>query len=168
MTGPRLVQTDTGPARAWNVTALRTRFGEPVAPGMIGGRTSFAPVPVIKVPSSDSHIFLATRLDMVSSVVVIDIAAIDGMPVAQIADYAAMRALANTRPVSADAAAPTILSLFDPDGVRAPELTDFDLAYLRSLYDAGGNLPAVVKIGGVTRQLRKGEPASFETSLQRE
>jgi hypothetical protein len=78
------------------------------------GRLSLIPRGVIAAPASDSHVFLASRIDITASVVIIDLAAMDGMPVAQAADYAAMRALARTRPATRDSAASTILSLFDP------------------------------------------------------
>jgi len=47
----------------------------------------------------------------------------------------------------------SILTLFDSD---TPPLgmTEFDRAYLRSLYDGSPNLPAFRKISGTTRQLR--------------
>jgi hypothetical protein len=107
------------------------------------------------VPISDSKIFFATRLDIAQSVVVIDIKAIDGMSVVQIADYVTIRAFARTRPVSADASASTILSLFDKSAPAPRELTPFDLGYLSGLYASRGNLPASVKIGAVPREIRK-------------
>lgn len=95
-------------------------------------------------PNSDSRLFLASRLDITALVVVIDLAAIDGLSVDQIAAYAAMRVLARTRPARSGSASP-----------RPAGLTRFDFAYLRSLYEAGSNVPAAVKIGGIARTLRK-------------
>jgi hypothetical protein len=157
------IRNETGPVRAWNNTALHTRHGEADSgqlvrgPLMNDGALNLGPVRVTLVPSSDSRIFLASRIDIEASVIVIDIAAIDRMSIDQIADYAAMRALARTRPPRGDSAAATILSLFDSAGRRPAEMTGFDLAYLRSLYDSGGNLPASARIGGVQRQLRKAQ-----------
>lgn len=158
------LQEEKGPVRAWNVTALRNRFGQEENPRFIAaglqlgddsGSLRMGPVRVTSAPTSDSRVFLASRVDITASVVVIDLAAIDGMPVARIADYAAMRALARTRPAEGDTAASTILSLFDPAGQAPREMTSFDLAYLRTLYDAGSNLPASAKILNVSRMLEK-------------
>jgi hypothetical protein len=166
----RRIEREPGPAWAWSVTALRTRFGEPEIAGMqaggavISGGTSLGPVRVTKVPGSDSKIFLASQNDIVASVVIIDLAAIIGMSVVQIADYASMRALARTQPVSGKSSATTILSLFNPLDERTQEITSFDLAYLRSLYKGGANLPAAVKIAGAVREYRKLEAAGQSPS----
>lgn len=157
----RELDNEPGPVRAWNVTALRNRFGQEESPTLeppmmkIDGNPGLGPVRVIVVPNSTSHIFLGSRVDITASVVIIDLAAIDGLPVAQIADYAAMRALARTRPADGDTAASTILSLFDPKSSHPREMTTFDLAYLRSLYEAGSNVPAAVKILNVSRVVEK-------------
>ncbi|HEY1124681.1 MAG TPA: hypothetical protein VGE65_03540 [Sphingobium sp.] len=157
----RELKEAAGPVRAWNVTQLRNRHGQEQNPTFatmsmsIDSNPGFGPLRVINVPTSDSRVFLASRVDITASVVVIDLGAIDGMPVAQIADYAAMRALARTRPAEGDTAASTILSLFDPTSAHPREMTAFDLAYLRSLYDAGSNVPASVKLLNVSRMAAK-------------
>ena len=166
------IDAEAGPVRAWNTTVVRTRFGEPESPRLqqgpvkMSGSVSLGPVPVTIVPSSDSHIYLASRLDIASSVIVIDVAAIDGLSVDQIADYAAMRALARTRPARVGSPAATILSLFDPTGPSPAQMTTFDLAYLRSLYNAASNVPAVVKIGGISRAWRRDEDRLREARRQ--
>jgi hypothetical protein len=152
------LEADTGPVHAWVNTAVFSRHGEPVASGVNDDGTP----PVMTAPMGDSHIFLATRLDIESSIVVIDVAAIDGMSIDQIADYAAMRSLARTRPTGDGAALGTILSLFDAGGDRPTEMTTFDIAYLKSIYGKQANLPGVVNIGGMTRAMRK------ETGVQSE
>lgn len=152
---------DPGPVHAWNATQTKTRGGMSV--GRSGD--AFAP-PVVEVPISDSKIFFATRLDIAQSVVVIDIKAINGMSVVQLADYATMRAFARTRPASASAAASTILSLFDKSAPAPFELTPFDIGYLRGLYSSQGNLPASAKIGAVPKEIRK-ELAKASTTIPR-
>ena len=170
----RELQSETGPVRAWNVTALRNRHGQGETPRFIGGvlqlgddsgSLRMGPIKVTQSPTSDSRLFLASRIDITASVVVIDLGAIDGMPVAQIADYGAMRALARTRPANGDTAASTILSLFDPTSAHPREMTSFDLAYLRSLYDAGSNVPASVKILNVSRTIDKNEPLALKEPM---
>jgi hypothetical protein len=164
---------ETGPARAWNLTMLRTRHGNGESSTFEEGLTpeeghiSLGPMRITISPSSDSRIFFASRLDIVHSVVLIDLAAIDGMSIDQIADYAAMRGLARTRPAPGDAAATTILSLFDPAGERPREMTRFDLAYLHSLYEAESNLPAWAKIAAVSRAMRKEEALALKVSAQK-
>jgi hypothetical protein len=157
------LSADRGPVHAWVNTIVRTRDGE-----FVRGNADAGDIPVVNAPMADSHIFLATRLDIASSVVVIDIAAIDGMSVDQIADYAAMRSLARTRPPKNGAALDTILSLFDAQGPRPAELTRFDLAYLRSINGSLANLPAFAKLGAVTGAIRKiATPSPAEPGIKR-
>lgn len=157
----RELAADAGPVHAWVNSLVRSRDGDPLR-----GSAEAGQIPTVTVPAATSHIFLATRLDIVSAVVLIDITAVDGMSVMQLADYAVMRSLARTRSVDSDAAAETILSLFDPGGARPAELTAFDLAYLRSVYGSLPNLPALTKLGGVAREMRR-EVAEQDASPQR-
>jgi len=166
----RELQDETGPVRAWNVTALRNRHGQEESPRVqplglkIDRDPGLGPLRVITVPASDSRIFLASRIDITASVVIVDLAAMDGMPVAQIADYATMRSIARTRPAKGDTAASTILSLFDRDSGHPQEMTAFDLAYLRTLYDAQSNVPAAVKILNVSRTFEKDMALAAKTA----
>jgi len=121
-------------------------------------RPNFDPVQryeIVHEQSANSLFLLPTRTDIQLSVIVVDIPAIDGMSAKQLADYATMRGLAKTKPVTGDSAYSTILSLFDPDGGHPAELTDFDLGYLRSIYSNSPNLAAAAKISGVKFQMRK-------------
>jgi hypothetical protein len=115
-------------------------------------------VPVLSESMAHSKIYLSTRLDIESGVVLLDVAAIDGLTVNQIADYVAMRALANTRPPRGEGAVPTILTLFDPDSKAPLELSEFDLAYLRRTYSELDNLPAYSKLVGAAKDARKALP----------
>jgi hypothetical protein len=110
---------------------------------------------VLNVGQAQSHIFLAHRLDITSSVIMIDIAAIDGMRVVQIADYVTMRTFARTNPVEGGSAATTILSLFDAGNMARPRsLTDFDLAYLQAVYGGTDGLNAASKLASINSKLR--------------
>ena len=158
----RELQIEAGAARAWNVTQLRNRHGQEQSaslapPGMVSidSNPGLGPMRAIVSPNSASHVFLASRLDITASVVIIDLAAIDGLPIVQIGDYAAMRTLARTRPATGEMAASTILSLFDPTSQHPREMTRFDIAYLRSLYSAESNVPASVQISEISRELSK-------------
>lgn len=145
---------ETGPVRAWANTVTRSRHGD-----SIRGRKTLVDPPVLNVANSHSHIFLAHRLDIDSAVVMIDVAAIDGLTLDQIADYATMRAFARTRPPEANAPADTILTLFDPDAGAPRGLTGFDLAYLKSLYSTYDSARAITAIAATSRALRE-EPKS--------
>ena len=57
------------------------------------------------------------------------------------------------------AALDTILALFDPNHEPPGGLTDFDQAYLRSVYNGIPNLPGITKINGVGSQLRRAQEA---------
>ncbi len=80
--------------------------------------------------------YLRTPEDLLTTIVMIEKDAIDGVSTAQLADYATLRLLAPTGEVEPSTATgkETILSLF-ADGEQAPaEMTALDRAYLRSLY----------------------------------
>lgn len=70
--------------------------------------------------------------------VVIDWPAMMGKSAIQLADYAAMRTFAKTRPVGGGGRVDTILALFDADSTAPAELSETDLAYLTSLYAMPG------------------------------
>jgi hypothetical protein len=140
---------DPGPVHAWTITALRTRDGMAVQ------QDPHDHFYVVRSQSANSLFLLVSRREIEISVVVIDIPAIDGMSAVQIADYATMRGLAKTLPVSGDSTYSTILSLFDPDAPHPAELTTFDLAYLRTIYSNAPNLIAAAKLGGVKYEMRK-------------
>ncbi|KPL69583.1 hypothetical protein SZ64_16690 [Erythrobacter sp. SG61-1L] len=141
---------ETGPVRAIAVTMQRTRDGMPIL-----GDQKYGLTPTINTQSANSLFLLPTRVDIEMSVVLIDVLTIDGMTVNQLADYATMRGLAKTRPVSGEAAYGTILNLFDPDASHPLELTNFDLAYLEALYSRPANIAAVSKFGTVQGKMKQ-------------
>jgi len=147
---------DSGPVHAWVNTIVRSRQGDALQGDNSADLTR---IPTLNVAQSQSHIFLAHRIDITNSVIMIDIPAIDGMSVVQLADYVTMRAFARTKPISGDPAASTILNLFDPDpsAARPRALTDFDLAYLRAIYEGVDSLNAASKLASINRKLRNVE-----------
>lgn len=141
---------DPGPVHAFVLSRHVTRDGKPLK------RDPNEGYEILETQSSNSLFLLNSRTDIDGSVVVIDIPAIDGLSAKQLADYATMRGLADTKPVTGDATTyRTILNLFDPDAGHPAELTTFDLAYLRALYHNEPNLAAVSKIGGIAGEMRK-------------
>ncbi len=124
------------PVRTWQAVEPRGSDGRPLQRIMffgerpVGGNGAW-----VNPAASNSRIQQNSQADLVSSFVVIAAQAVDGLTLTQIADYAAMRALAKTRPPTG-AAAPTILRLFGQNSgsIGPSELTSWDVAYLRSLY----------------------------------
>ncbi|MEO8019563.1 MAG: hypothetical protein ABI769_17265 [Pseudomonadota bacterium] len=140
--------TDQGAARSWTTTALTNSVGAIAArpPPTVGGgavryeRASmhFGDVDVLRVYES-SNISPSVRQAIVSAWVVLETRATFGKSLAQLADYAALRGLAMVRPAELDGSEDTILALFKPGSDAAPaELTEFDRAYLKSLYHVQG------------------------------
>lgn len=148
---------ERGPVHAFAITMERTRDGMPIL-----GDQKYGLTPTINTQSANSLFLLPTRLDIEMSVVLIDVLEIDGMTVKQLADYATMRGLARTRPVAGEASYGTILNLFDPDAVHPMELTEFDLAYLQTLYENPANIAAASKFGTVQGRMKKLASANGE------
>lgn len=140
-----------GPVHVATLSVEKTRDGFEVPP-----RRGAASPPVVSVPLAFSRIYLTTREDIEGVVLLFETRAVDGMSIVQLADYAAMRSFAETQAPSAEVLAMnTILTLFEPDAAPPLSLTEFDLAYLRSLYDGIANMPASTRTLGLNRQLRK-------------
>ena len=118
---------------AWHATEVRNGDGLDNGPDGSTGPGMFVP--------NASIINLQTRQDILASYVVIEQSAAEGKDLNQLADYAAMRMLAEVRPPEGSAApGATILSLFDT-GARAPRgMTQLDAAYLNALYRAPVNV----------------------------
>jgi hypothetical protein len=166
----------SGAARVWVNTLTRTRDGMPTqsardaagaperrgttfggtdgAGNAITNTYSMPLPPVAATQAAQSRIFFPTREDIVSVLVLFDKEQVRGKTLLQLADYATMRGFASTRETKGDPAADTILSLFDGDGPKPGELTDFDHAYLGSLYSGIPNMPATSKLGNVNRILQ--------------
>ena len=115
-----------GPVWSWTITEVRNEDGaEPNAP--------INQTPTLNV-SQDWLLQPGGQQTIGLAVVLIDWPAMMGKSATQIGDYAAMRTLAKTRPVSGSGAVESILALFDPDAAPPVAMTGPDLAYLKSLY----------------------------------
>jgi len=158
----RELLAEDGPVRVWTTTQTKTRDGIPVQRGQ-GGNP-----PTASMWMAHSKIYVGTREDIVSVVVLFDMADAQGKTLLQLADYATMRGLARTRPTEDGQALDSILALFDADGSPPLQMTDFDRAYLAAVYDDIPNIPGITKVQGVNRQLRlqaqaeAGAPATRE------
>jgi len=141
---------DEGAARSWTKTALTNSAGATVgrpAPtsgdgavkyGYAGSSVHFGDVNVMQVYET-SNIDPSVQQAIVSTWVVLETRATFGKSLTQLADYAALRGLAMVRPAELDGSEDTILALFAPGSEAAPAgLTEFDRAYLKSLYRIQG------------------------------
>jgi hypothetical protein len=141
--------SENAPVHVWNNLAMRWTGAGP--PPRHGEKPS--------VWGQLNRQFMPEAPDIVSALVVFNRDAVIGMTLEQLADYATMRGLAHTRPVSGGQPMTTILSLFDNGGGSPDALTSFDAGYLRSLYALQPNLPAVDKFLGVSKWAAKSDAA---------
>jgi hypothetical protein len=114
--------------------------------------------------------FVAFHRDIVSAVVAFDREAVIGKTLVQLADYATMRGLTHTRDATGNEPMPTILSLFAQGSHDTPELTSFDIGYLRSLYSERPDVPAVSRLLNVRwfmarAQKEAGKVATTQSSV---
>lgn len=128
---------ETGPARAWQVLERRGADGRVIDSGSF-----MADAPVVRT-NVHSRVKKTLRTDIGLSFVVLTFAAIEGLNLRQIADYAAMRGLARTQVRAQEG--PTILGLLDlPVAERSKirGLTPLDAAYLKALYRTDNTVAA--------------------------
>jgi hypothetical protein len=131
-----------GPAYVVTVTEQRSRDGNRLRAGKMSG---FGDVPMMIVNDA-SIINPPTRQDIVTVLVGIESEATMGKTLAQLADYAALRSLADIRGAAAVAGAePTILGLFNGSPATS-ELTSYDRAYLKGLYHGPGAMTAATRM----------------------
>jgi hypothetical protein len=141
---------DEAAARSWTATAQVNSLGAtvgrpsatsgsgPVKYGYAGSSIHFGDVDVMRIYES-SNIFPSVQQAIGSAWVVLETRATLGKTLTQLADYAALRGLAMVQPAELDGSEDTILALFEPGSDAAPAaLTEFDRAYLKSLYHVQG------------------------------
>jgi hypothetical protein len=142
--------TDKAPARVWSNIAMRwTGAGPPPARGLKAS-----------VRGQLNRNAMPESYDIVSALVVFDKAAVEGLTLTQLADYATMRGLSHTWPPGGEQPMATILSLFDGGGGSPDALTEFDAGYLRSLYWWQPNASAAHRFADVGRWARKAAAAT--------
>lgn len=145
----RILDED-GPARAWTITSLRNEDGWPMSGrgGEEGTTLRVNTASILKQP---------TRQEMDASFIVIDKAAVLGLSLTQIADYATMRGFAKTREPEGVSSVDTVLSLFDAKAdARPASLTASDEAYLRALYKTSGMEGRLQAQARITKSINDG------------
>lgn len=123
------VPHEPGPATAWHINGLLTANHTPAAVDPIYHHYLTSSMDSSRlVPSTIPH-FLA-------GVVVIERRAVAGLTTTQVADYAALRLYATTKPQELKRSASSILGVLDaPMGSAVPlTLTNWDLSFLKGLY----------------------------------
>jgi hypothetical protein len=143
---------DEGPVHVVTLTETRDRDGETphwTAANMAGGGTTTRQLEVHSV----SIINPSTRQDIGGSLVLIDRGAAIGKTLRQLSDYAAMRLLARTR--EAEPSDSTILTLFAPGASPPPELTGFDRAYLKALYQGPATRAYLNQVGSIAQSINR-------------
>ena len=127
----RKLAASAEPSVAWQIKGLLSADGTALKKVQMGG-------PYINEGTgSGSRIRAGTMPQFVASMVIVERGALTGLTVTQVADFAAMRAFADTDPRrAAGAGAPTILTILDKDvdQLVPVTLTHWDLGYLKSLY----------------------------------
>ena len=131
-----------GPIRAWVMSEELTRDGQPV-----GVRENLVDIPGAKMWSAHSRIYVPTRRDITSATILVDRDAVEGLTIAQIADFATLFGLTDRVP-EASASTPSIQHLFDSEA-SSEGLSEFDLSFLRRLYTLPPNLPAASYVAGL-------------------
>lgn len=133
----RKILAEPGPATAWQIQTMVNADGRPIS--------NEADTPINRSTRNPSRITAAARPAFMAAVVVVENKALDGLTTTQLADYAAMRALARIEPARIDAAAPaTILRILDAaaDSEVPVTLTQWDFGFLKGLYSSPDNLYA--------------------------
>ena len=143
---------DPGPIHSWTITETTSRDGDKLRVGTTTGVRA----PELQVRTA-SIIELTTKRNILTTILIVDIPAAIGKGLNQIADYAAMRTLAETRgSVGNGGVQDTILRLFNPGDRPAPAgLTGFDRNYLRALYLGQGTAPPFAKASEIAERVNK-------------
>lgn len=142
---------DRSPAAAWHVEGRVDADGIALRHD-IDGRY------IDERTDTPSRLTTASRPHFIASIVVVEIGALGGLTTTQLADYAAMRAFARTDPRRlGKSAAPTILAALEaPMNSPVPvTLTEWDLAFLKSLYTSSPDRTATSQRNEMKRIVRR-------------
>lgn len=141
--------TGQSPVRVWtNVVTLRDD-GMPI-PRSADGKEMLP-----SVWGYANRWFVKFHRDILAALVVFNREDILDMTYVQIADYATMRGLTHTKAADGDEPMQTILALFAGSDRNIPELTSFDIGYLRSLYWEAATESSVSKLLRIRKQAEK-------------
>jgi hypothetical protein len=148
----------SAPVRVWNNIVTLRDDGAPIE------RSSDGKEVLPSVWGYTNRWFVKFHRDIVAALVVFNREDILGMTYVQLADYATMRGLTHTRAADGDEVMPTILALFAKEDRAIPELTSFDIGYLRSLYWEAATEAAVSKLLRMRKQAEKAQREAFAST----
>ena len=147
---------EPGPATAWHIKIKVDSDGIGVSREDVWiGAYRWGEVSVVSSPKPGSRLVAMARTLFVGSVVVIERESIIGLTPTQIADYAAMRSFAASRPDKMESVgAETILTVLTagPDDRIPMSLTAWDLTFLEGLYTG-----PPMRVGGSQRSEIRGK-----------
>lgn len=127
---------EAAPARWWYRTEVRDSEGRTFSGGLSRNSEDF---PSIQASTSaESLIYSTVQINLMASVVMIDLKKAEGYPLEAIAAHAAMVSLVQVKPGKDFEAVPSILNIFAPGKKPsdAPtELTRWDYAFAQSIYE---------------------------------
>lgn len=128
------------PVRWWHVSEVVTDRGQtlPQTEARTGGDSSIEGAAVARV-SNTGRLSSGVREDFNRVIIIVDSRDTAEAPFSAVADYVAMVTLAQINPTGQIGSTPSILSLFSDREVGLPGpsgWTDWDLAYVRALYEA--------------------------------
>jgi hypothetical protein len=106
-----------------------------------------------------SRLTFVAQPSFASAIVLVDVEAVQGLTIEQLADYAALRSFARTDPEHVrQLGIPTILTLFD-DYVAKRELprslSAWDLHFLKALYQTSNSVGAVHQRRAMKKRIKK-------------
>jgi len=143
-----------GATRVWARVFTRSRDGMPV-----DRRENLVDIPQTTMMAAHSLIYVPTRRDIVSTMVMLDRRAVQGLTVRQVADYATLRALSDDAAAQLSAGGKTILRLFDSPADRPAGLTSSDLILLKTIYSTHANDPASITLAMADERIKAaGQP----------
>lgn len=148
--------SDAAPVHVWNNIVTLRDDGMPIE------RSADGKEMLPSVWGYANRWFVKFHRDIVAALVAFNRDDILGMSYTQLADYATMRGLTHTRAADGDEVMPTILALFAKDDRAIPELTSFDIGYLRSLYWEAATEPAVSKLLRMRKTAAKAKKEAAE------
>jgi len=145
----------SAPVRAWIRVVTRTRDGM-----IVDRRENLTDIPETTVAAAHSKIYVPTRQDIASAMVLLEPAAVRGLSVEQLGDYATMRALGGDEGAALLAPGGTILSLFDASAAAKPKgLSPGDRIFLQTLYSTMPNNPAAITLAMAGQRIAAGKGA---------
>jgi hypothetical protein len=140
-----------GPVHVFSVVETRMQNGS-----LVPRRRNLTDLPVGQMEGGQSLISTGTEREISQVLVLFDRDKLKDKTLQQLADYTIMRVYARTRDAQGPGAPDTILSLFDPGNDTPPlGLTEFDRAYLTSLYEGEPHIKGITKLQRVGENLQK-------------